>query len=101
MSRERQKAGLFPALLKYWRGLKGLSQLDLALASEVSARHLSFLELGRAKPSEAMVLQLAAVLDIPLRAQNELLVAAGFEPHFRDPDAGELPPSIRQAIARM
>ena len=44
---ERRKGGLFPALLKYWRGLRGLSQLDLALTADVSARHVSFLETGR------------------------------------------------------
>ena len=54
------RAGLFPALLKHWRGQRGLSQLDLALTAGVSARHVSFLETGRSRPSAEMVLQLAA-----------------------------------------
>lgn len=76
---------LFPALLKYWRGARGLSQLDLGLAADVSARHVSFLETGRAKPSEEMVLTLASTLQIPLREQNTLLQAAGFESGFEEP----------------
>ena len=68
---------MFSALLKYWRGSRGLSQLDLSLAAEVSARHISFLETGRAKPSEDMILRLAATLDLPLRDRNGLLRAAG------------------------
>ena len=53
---DRERAGLFPALLKYWRGRRGMSQLDLALTADVSARHVSFLETGRAGPSESMIL---------------------------------------------
>lgn len=79
------KHPLFPALLKYWRGSRGLSQLDLALAADVSARHISFMETGRASPSKAMVLTLGNTLQIPLREQNALLQAAGFEPQFHDP----------------
>ena len=59
-----------------------MSQLDLALTCEVSARHLSFLESGRAQPSRDMVLQLAAGLVLPLGAQNALLQTAGFAPVF-------------------
>lgn len=92
---------LFAALLKYWRGRSGLSQLDLALAAEVSARHLSCLETGRAKPSEAMVLRLFATLGVPLRHRNAALVAAGFACRFHEPALAELPPPIRAAIAQM
>jgi transcriptional regulator with XRE-family HTH domain len=92
---------LFPALLKYWRGRGGLSQLDLALAADVSARHLSYLETGRAKPSEAMVLRLFATMDVPLRHQNEALVAAGFARRFDEPAVAELPAPVRAAIAQM
>lgn len=89
MTRKNEKAtGLFPPLLKYWRGSKGLSQLDLGLAADVSARHISFLETGRAKPSREMVLALASTLQIPLREQNTLLTAAGFEPEFDEPVLG-------------
>ena len=62
--------------LKRWRSVRGLSQLDLALTADVSARHVSFLETGRAKPSDEMVLRLGATLDVPLRDQNAMLRAA-------------------------
>jgi len=90
---------LFAALLKYWRGRRGLSQLDLAMEADVSARHLSFLETGRARPSEEMVLLLASALAVPLRDQNRLLGAAGFSPRFPDGDA--VPSSVERAIERM
>jgi len=80
------RSNLFPALLKYWRGQRGLSQLDLSLAADVSARHISFLETGRAKPSKEMVLSLASVLQVPFRQQNSLLNAAGFDNQFEEPD---------------
>lgn len=79
---------MFPALLKYWRKSRGLSQLDLALAANVSARHISFLETGRAKPSREMVLSLAATLDVPLREQNTLLTASGFHASFEEAPIG-------------
>lgn len=68
---------LFAALLKYWRSRRGMSQLDLALHAGVSARHVSFLETSRAKPTEAMVRRLFGALDVPLRDVEEALVAAG------------------------
>ncbi len=71
-------ASEFGALLKQWRQLKGLSQLDLALAADSSARHLSFIETGRSRPSREMVLRLAEVMELPLRERNRLLNAAGF-----------------------
>ena len=57
---------LFPALLRFWRSRRGLSQLDLALEAEVSARHVSFLESGRAQPGETMVLRLLSTLQLSL-----------------------------------
>ncbi|MEG4507567.1 helix-turn-helix transcriptional regulator [Microcoleus sp. F6_B4] len=89
----------FGNLLKHWRNQRGLSQLDLALAGNVSQRHISFLESGRANPSRDMVLQLAAVLDVPLRDQNIMLTAAGFAPIYSQSDlsAPEVEP-IRKAI---
>jgi transcriptional regulator with XRE-family HTH domain len=66
--------------LRAWRGRRRLSQLDLALDAEISARHLSFLETGRSLPSRGMLLRLAERLRIPARARNRLLVAAGFAP---------------------
>jgi transcriptional regulator with XRE-family HTH domain len=76
----------FGALLRQWRTRQGLSQLDLALSAEVSARHLGFVETGRASPSREMVLLLARALDIPLRECNRLLSAAGFNDHYRESD---------------
>src|ERR1700761_5622596 len=68
--------------LREWRQRRHLSQLDLAVDAEISARHLSFMETGRAAPSREMVLKLAERLDVPLRERNVLLVAAGFAPAF-------------------
>src|SRR5262245_56118116 len=72
--------------LRWWRERRGFSQLDLAGAAETTQRHLSFLESGRAGPSREMILRLAAVLDLPLRQQNALLLAAGFAPAWRESD---------------
>ncbi len=69
---------LLSALLKYWRKRRGYSQLDLALAANMSARHISFIETGRSKPSRASLLVIADTLQVPLREQNKLLVAAGY-----------------------
>ncbi|MDO9430236.1 MAG: helix-turn-helix transcriptional regulator [Pseudomonadota bacterium] len=68
--------------LRQWRQRRRLSQLDLALDAEISTRHLSFVETGRAQPSRDMVLRLADQLEIPLRERNTILVAAGFAPVF-------------------
>ena len=76
-----QPIGVGP-LLRRWREARHLSQLELALEAEVSARHICFLETGRAEPSRAMLLTLANVLDVPLREQNYLLMAAGFAPIY-------------------
>ncbi|MFE7745508.1 helix-turn-helix domain-containing protein [Nocardia sp. NPDC057455] len=79
--RTPSRAGI---LLREWRRRRRLSQLDLALAAETSARHLSYVETGRAAPSRAMVLRLCDTLEIPLRERNTLLVAAGFAPAYRE-----------------
>jgi len=73
----------FGALLRQWRSRRRLSQLDLADEADVSARHVSFIETGRAQPSREMVLLLARALDVPLRDRNDLLVSAGFAPMYR------------------
>ena len=70
--------------LREWRQRRRLSQLDLALDVEISTRHLSFVETGRAQPSRDMVLRLAAELDVPLRERNAMLLAAGYAPIFAD-----------------
>ena len=76
----------FAASLRGWRRQRGLSQLDLAGRTDMSQRHLSFLELGRASPSREMVIRLAIALDVPLRQHNSLLIAAGFAPVWRQTD---------------
>jgi transcriptional regulator with XRE-family HTH domain len=65
-------------ILRQWRSLRGTSQLTLAMTAEISQRHLSFIESGRARPSREMVLRIAEALDMPLRARNEFLASAGF-----------------------
>jgi transcriptional regulator with XRE-family HTH domain len=76
-----EPSGVGP-LLRRWRESRHLSQLELALEADVSARHVSFLETGRAEPSREMLLTLANVLDIPLRERNFLLLAAGYAPVY-------------------
>ncbi len=71
-------------LLREWRQRRRLSQLDLACEAEISTRHLSFVETGRAVPSREMVLRLAEHLDVPMRERNALLLAAGFAPSFAE-----------------
>lgn len=89
----------FKALLRDCRRARKLSQLDLAADAEVSQRHLSFLESGRAQPSREMVLQLAQALDLPLRDRNRLLTSAGFAGVYpqRKLDAAEMQP-VRMAL---
>ena len=89
-------------LLRDWRTRRRLSQLDLASDAGISSRHLSFVETGRSRPSREMVLHLAEHLDVPLRARNALLIAAGYAPtyHATDLDAPELQ-TVRTAIERV
>src|SRR5712672_2572454 len=85
--------------LREWRQRRHLSQLDLAGEAEISARHLSFVETGRAAPSREMVLKLAERLDVPLRERNVLLVAAGYAPAFPQRSLDDpMLKSARQAI---
>ncbi|MCC7548957.1 MAG: helix-turn-helix transcriptional regulator [Burkholderiales bacterium] len=87
----------FGGMLREWRRMRGSSQLDLALHCGLSQRHLSFLESGRSRPSRGMVLHLASALDVPLREQNTMLLAAGFAPVFRQRslDAPDMQPIDR------
>src|SRR6476659_5571043 len=89
-------------LLRDWRTRRRLSQLDLSSAAGISARHLSFVETGRARPSREMVLHLADRLDVPLRERNALLLAGGFAPTFQATDysAPEMAP-VRYAVYRI
>jgi len=91
-------------LLKTWRSRRRLSQLDLALEAGVSTRHLSFVETGRARPSEQMVLHLAEQLDVPLRERNRLLLAAGYAPVYAqrgldEPELGPVKDALDQLLA--
>jgi transcriptional regulator with XRE-family HTH domain len=91
----------FGEYLKEWRGHRRMSQLELASEAGISSRHLSFLETGRSRPSEGMILRLSAVLDIPARDQGMLFSAAGFRPRFATKPAASLdsfPPAVAEAI---
>ncbi len=92
----------FPDLLRSWRHTRRFSQLDLALEANVSARHLSFLESGRARPSREMVLRLAEALDMPLDERNALLLGAQFAPAFSRHalDGPSLAP-VREGLTRL
>jgi transcriptional regulator with XRE-family HTH domain len=97
-----QRQTSFGARLRWWRTRRGLAQLDLAGTAGTTQRHVSFLESGRTQPSREMVLRLAAALDVPLRQQNALLLAAGFAPVWRESDltAPELV-TVNQALDHM
>lgn len=71
-------------LLQHWRAERRMSQLALATEAGVTPRHVSFVESGRANPSRAMVLKLVRALDVPLRERNQVLLAAGFAPQYRE-----------------
>lgn len=96
---ERPRIG---ALLRDWRERRRMSQLDLGLEAGVSARHVSFVETGRSRPSPEMVVKLAEALDVPLRDRNALLLAAGFAPLYgqRDFDEPEMAP-VRDVVQRV
>jgi transcriptional regulator with XRE-family HTH domain len=89
-------------LVRGWRALRRVSQLELALRADVSQRHLSFVELGRANPSRALVLRLAAALHLSLRDQNALLLAAGYAPEYPETplEAQQLLP-VRHALQKI
>lgn len=84
-------------MIREWRTRRRMSQLDLALEAEISQRHLSFVESGRSAPSRDMVLKLAEHLTVPLRQQNQLLIAAGFAPSFSERKIGD--PELEPAMA--
>ncbi|MEU0598671.1 helix-turn-helix domain-containing protein [Streptomyces sp. NPDC006393] len=90
-------------LLRAWRERRRVSQLELALRADSSARHISFIETGRSRPSEEMVLRLAEHLDVPVRERNALLLAAGYAPHYPetsldDPALGALREGLERLI---
>ncbi|MFJ2889736.1 helix-turn-helix domain-containing protein [Streptomyces sp. NPDC087305] len=90
-------------LLRAWRERRRVSQLELALRADSSARHISFVETGRSRPSEEMVLRLAEHLDVPVRERNSLLLAAGYAPRYPetpldDPALGALREGLERLI---
>ncbi|WP_372410669.1 helix-turn-helix domain-containing protein [Streptomyces luteireticuli] len=91
-------------LLRTWRNRRRISQLELALRADSSARHISFVETGRSRPSQEMILRLADHLDIPVRERNALLVAAGYAPHYPerpldDPAMSELHACLQRLLS--
>jgi transcriptional regulator with XRE-family HTH domain len=94
--------GALGPLLRHWRSQRRRSQLDLALDVGISARHLSFIETGRSRPSAQVLMQLAVQLDLPLRERNRLLLAAGYAPRYaeREFEADSMAP-VRQALRRL
>ena len=101
-----REAGRRPVgrLLREWRERRRLSQLDLAIQADISARHLSFVETGRSQPTAAMILRLTEHLDVPLRERNTLLLAGGYAPAYPQhgldsPELGNVRAALRQVLA--
>lgn len=98
-SEDRRGAAALGPLIREWRTVRRLSQLDLALDANISTRHLSCVETGKSQPSRELVVRLADALDVPLRERNTLLVAAGFAPKYPEsPLATPALAQVRQAI---
>ncbi|MCB5168954.1 helix-turn-helix transcriptional regulator [Streptomyces bambusae] len=98
----RKPAVTVGQLLRTWRERRGISQLELANRADSSSRHISFVETGRSRPGEELLLRLADRLDIPVRERNALLLAAGYAPHYAetplsDPSMGLL----REGLERL
>lgn len=98
-ARYAQRMTQFAQTLRSWRATRKLSQLELAVEAEVSARHISFLETGRSKPSRSMIAKLGDALSLPLAARNQLLGHAGFAARYQASswDAEAMAP-IRKAL---
>ncbi|WP_249999141.1 helix-turn-helix transcriptional regulator [Actinoplanes sp. M2I2] len=89
-------------LLRQWRQKRGISQLDLAIAADVSPRHVSLVETGRSRPSPEMILRLAHQLQVPLRDRNRLLLAGGFAPRYPErPLNDDALSAARSAVQRV
>ena len=86
-------------LVRYWRRVRAMSQLDLAVAASTTPRYMSFVETGRAQASREMVLRLAVALDVPLRDRNGLLLAAGFAPMYPEHDIDH--PAVERVMAAL
>jgi transcriptional regulator with XRE-family HTH domain len=89
-------------VLRFWRRRRGMSQLDLAVATHVSTKHISFVETGRSRPSRQLLVHLADALTMPLRERNRLLLAAGFAPPHRErPFHDRAMQPLREALGRL
>jgi len=91
-------------LIREWRQRRRLSQLDLAIAANVSSRHLSFVETGRSRPTSEMILHLAEHLEVPLRDRNALLLAGGYAPAYPErtlaaPELQAVTSALRRVLA--
>jgi transcriptional regulator with XRE-family HTH domain len=96
---EPQTAG---ELIRFWRGRRGLSQLELSLDANVSTKHLSFVETGRSSPSRQLLVHLAQHLDLPIAERNRLLLAGGFAPpYLEQPYDGEVMQPLRESLSRL
>src|SRR5215475_8281784 len=89
-------------LLQHWRRMRRMSQLALSHEAGVTQRHVSFVESGRAAPSREMVLKLARALEVPLRERNQMLLAAGYAPQYRQPGLDDASlDQVRAALERV
>src|SRR5215510_11468900 len=96
---EPQTAG---DLIRFWRQRRRFSQLDLALEAEMSTKHLSFVETGRAQPSRQLLVHLSNQLDLPIAERNRLLLAGGFAPIYLDQPYDSQPmQSLRESLRRL
>src|SRR5215813_13478506 len=91
-------------LLREWRERRHLSQLDLAIQADISARHLSFVETGRSRPTASMIVRLTEQLGVPLRERNTLLLAGGYAPAYPQhgldaPELASVRAALRQVLA--
>jgi transcriptional regulator with XRE-family HTH domain len=90
--------------LKHWRNQRQISQLDLSLECDTSSRHISFIETGKAHPTRELVITLAEVLDIPVSARNNILIAAGYAPQYDstglDPDEMKLVQEVLETLVK-
>jgi transcriptional regulator with XRE-family HTH domain len=99
IEQEPQTAG---ELIRFWRTQRRLTQMDLALDSNISTKHLSFVETGRSKPSRQLLVHLAQELDLPIAERNRLLLAGGFAPpYLEQPYDGELMQPLRESLSRL
>jgi transcriptional regulator with XRE-family HTH domain len=103
MNPPRASARPVGQLLREWRQRRRLSQLDLAIEAEISARHLSFVETGRSRPTSDMIMRLSEHLDVPLRDRNALLLAGGYAPAYPEhgldePELAAVRAALRQVL---